>query len=348
MTDEQLDKPFTLSEIHQAALSLASLTESLTLDQALEEMAKMQRNRATFWLTASSTVLEGKKLSTFLSTYWKPMYAIPVAIAEETGRLPTVMEGLAATIELQLEIRATMLKLIYPLSMIFVGIGVNLFMLLAVIPELQFNDGNKPSAAIQFSRSVHDFIAGQPLLLLAIAAGIITWIYRLMQQPDVIARLLSKLDDLPALASKVRSLYFGLWSRYIGLMLECGVPLQDALQLSEPLLLPYMVPSIAAVRENARTGYRHAVDLENLPADDPRQKLPVMVCNAFRLVESTGHGAKHFENAAKPLIKLGIGQIKQFLSIAEKASAVVAALIAVSPMGLYFLQMTDLITHAIH
>ena len=50
MTDEQLDKPFSLSEINQAALSLSALVDTLSLDQGLGELAKLQRSRATLSL----------------------------------------------------------------------------------------------------------------------------------------------------------------------------------------------------------------------------------------------------------------------------------------------------------
>jgi type II secretory pathway component PulF len=348
MTDEQLDKPFSLLEINLAAMSLAALAATLSLDLALAELARLQRSRATFWLTASSHVREGKKLSGFLSTYWPAMYATPVAIAEHAGKLPQVLEGLAQTAELQLEIRNLMRKLLYPIAMIIAGVGVNLFMLLTVIPALTFGDGyRKPSAMMQLSKSVHEFLTGNSVALVVglCLAGVA--VFRFARRPDVTSSILSKLDEIPTLASAVRALYFGLWARYISLMQDCGIPLQDALRLSEPLLLPYMVPSIAAVHENARMGYRHALDLDRIDESDPRQRLPVLVCNAFRLTESTGNGSRHFEHAAKPLIKLGMDQIKRFLTYGNNVASIAAAVIAVSPMGLYFTQMSDLISNAI-
>ena len=346
MTDEQLDKPFSLSEINQAALSLSALVDTLSLDQGLGELAKLQRSRATFWLTASTHVREGKKLSGFLSAYWPTMYATPVAIAEHSGRLSRVLEGLASTAEMQLEIQALMRKLLYPVGMILLGIAVNIFMLLAVIPALNMGGGRRPSGAMQLSMKVHDFVVGHPLILVVMATGIAFGLYRLVIRPDVSSSLIAKVDDLPVLSGTIRSLYFGLWCRYISLMQECSIPLQDALQLSEPLLLPYMTPSIEAVRLNARHGFRNAVDVDNLPEADPRQKLPTLVCNAFRLTENTGNGRRHFENAGKPLIKLGMDQIKRFTSFSNNAATIIAAVIAVAPMGLYFMQMIDLISNA--
>lgn len=347
-TDEQLDKPFSLLEINLAAMSLAALAATLSLDQALAELARLQRTRATFWLTASSHVREGKALSSFLSTYWPAMYATPVAIAEHAGKLPQVLEGLAQTAELQLEIRNLMRKLLYPLAMIAAGLGVNLFMLLAVIPALTFGDGfRKPSAMMQLSSSVRDFLNGNSVVIVAALCVAGVAVFRVVRRPDVTSSILAKLDDIPALASAVRSLYFGLWARYISLMQDCGIPLQDALRMSEPLLLPYMVPSITTVRENARMGYRHALDLDRIDEADPRHRLPVLVCNAFRLTESTGNGSSHFEHAAKPLIKLGMDQIKRFLTYGNNVASIAAAVIAVSPMGLYFTQISDLISNAI-
>lgn len=346
MTDEQLDKPFSLSEINQAAISLAALVDTLSLDQALGELAKLQRSRATFWLTAGTHVREGKNLSSFLAAYWPSMYAAPVAIAEHAGKLPRVLEGLANTAEMQLEIRAMMRKLLYPLAMVLLGMAVNVFMLLAVIPALNMGGSRRPSEAMRLSMKLHEFVVGHPVILMVSAGCIAFGLYRLMKRPDVSSTLLAKLDDLPMLSATIRSLYFGLWCRYISLMQECSIPLQDALQLSEPLLLPYMTPSIEAVRVNARTGYRNAVDIDNLPETDPRHKLPILVCNAFRLTENTGNGRRHFDNASKPLIKLGMDQIKRVISVSTNAASIIAAVIAVAPMGLYFMQMIDLISNS--
>ena len=202
--------------------------DTLSLDQGLGELAKLQRSRATFWLTASTHVREGKKLSGFLSAYWPTMYATPVAIAEHSGRLSRVLEGLASTAEMQLEIQALMRKLLYPVGMILLGIAVNIFMLLAVIPALNMGGGRRPSGAMQLSMKVHDFVVDHPLILVVMATGIAFGLYRLVIRPDVSSSLIAKVDDLPVLSGTIRSLYFGLWCRYISLMQECSIPLQDA------------------------------------------------------------------------------------------------------------------------
>lgn len=347
MTDFTLDRPFTNIEIQMAAQCMAALIGTVALDASIAEMRLMQPARAEFWQAASEHLRRDQPLHTFLSQHWPPMYATPVEIGEHAGELSKVFSSIATTAELQISIHATLRRLIYPAAMICAGAGISLFFMLYVIPVLSAvnSDGSHVSAAMRASIAMHDFVTKHRLVVSAMAVGAVMWLVSIARNPETTARALVVLDHIPLLAESVRSLYYGLWARYIALMLECGISLQDSLPISYPLLLSYMVPALEAVRDNAKLGYANAVDTTRLSQSDPRCGLPIFVRNAFRLTDQTGSGEKHFHNAAEPLVKLGLLRINRFISLAEKVATAVAGLFVMTPVGLYFSQMVDLLNN---
>ncbi|WP_207002642.1 type II secretion system F family protein [Trinickia mobilis] len=348
MSEAPLTKPFSLQEIRMASMFMTSLVKTVSLDDSLKEMAKLQRQRAEFWLSANSHVRAGQSLSSFLEKYWPLMFTTPVRIGEQSGKLSSVFEKIANTAELQLEIFSTMRKLVYPVGMIVLGMGVGIFFMLSVIPAMASgSERSRSSSAMKLSLAAHDLVNQHPAILGAVGLGFIAWAFQMLKSPTARSAILAKLDYVPGLGPAIRSLYYGLWSRYIALMQECSIPLQDAIGISQPLLLDYMVPSVEAVRDNARLGFSNAVDLDKVPPGDPRHALPVFLTNAFRMTDNTGSGQIHFEAASTPLVKIGMVQIHRFIDVAQGLSTLIAAAFAVAPMLLYFLQATDLIKNAL-
>lgn len=345
-----LEKPFTLAEIRMAAQCLSALLETIPLNVSLAEMCEMQASRHEFWQAALEHMKRDQPLHSFIREHWPAMFATPIEIGEQTGSLSTVFDSIASTTQLQLTIQATLRKLIYPVSIMLAGFGTCIFFLLVVVPSMSLGDQDptKVSALMKTSIALHVFLWAHPMAIAVVGIGLAFWIYSALRQPTAISYLLAGIDHVPILSVAVRELYYGLWARYIALMIQCGVSLQEAIPLSYPLLLEYMVPGLRAIHENARMGYAAAATTTNLPDTDPRHRIPIFIRNAFRLTDQTGNGDRHFNVAADPLIKLGMERIVRFIDMSGHVATAVAGVFAFAPLGMYFSQMIDMITGLTH
>ncbi|MCD5327913.1 type II secretion system F family protein [Chromobacterium piscinae] len=336
---------FRLVDLKMAASFMHNLLDSgIPIDQALVEMSKLQKPHKEFWLAASIHCRNGYPLSSYLKQHWPSTTTAPVEIGELTGKLPEIFKQVEETISLQLQIRKKLGLLIIPAGYILSGFGVCLFFLIGVIPTLikglPRTQGEK-SFIVRLTEGIQFLIHDHSLLMLGGLVAIIGLGNHLLKQSEVRQALLAKLDYVPGLGMAIRALYYGLWSKYIGVMTGCGIAPIDAIRCSNNLLLSYMVPSVMAIAENAPRGLSEAVDLDRLPEHDPRQHLPVFVVNAFRLTDSTGDSDKHFQKASQPLINIGMEIIERFVDISRLVAIMVAAVVGVTPMLMYFIQMAE-------
>lgn len=341
------EQNFSLTDLEMAAAFISNLLNSgIPLDQALVEMSKLQKQHEQFWLDASVHCRTGNSLSSYLKEFWPNTVTGPVEIGEMTGQLPEIFRQIEETISLQLEIRKKLGKLKTPAGMIVAGIGVCVFFLIGVIPSLikglPKSDTGK-SLIVQLSDTIQNVLHNHQLLLIGTIMAVAGGIYMLFKQPETRQAMLAKLDYVPGLGLAIRSLYYGLWARYMSLMTRCGISPIDAIQRSNNLLLPYMVPSVMAIAENAGRGLAEAVDQGRMEEDDPRQQLPVFIVNAFRLTDSTGDSDKHFQAASQPLVNIGMKVIERFIEVSNGAAIAIAAIFALTPMLMYFLQLADVV-----
>lgn len=233
----------------------------------------------------------GKMLSQAMSQFPKvfdPVFVSLVGAGEQTGRLTDVFENLSKSLRWQDELAAETKKLlIYPTMLLVLVIGVSLFLLMYLVPQLV---GVLRSMRVELPIQTRILIAtsdfairywwviiGLPAVFLG-AAG-------LLIRSDPRARYLLDLAKLriPVIGPLLQKIILARFANFFGLMYQSGISILDALRTSEGIVGNLVIAQ----------GLRNAWQQINAgePMSDSFQRLgmfPPLVIRMLRVGENTG------------------------------------------------------------
>jgi len=226
--------------LYQIAVMLRS---GLTLLSALKTVAE-NTSKARFrhvWEQVIDSIQEGASLAEGLSAHrcFPPLVVQLVRVGEQTGTLDAVVERAAATLERRRLVFTSLLTaLSYPLIVLVAAIGVAIFMIVKVIPELQkFLQamGRKLPPITQALLDVSTWIQtyGLQVSLALVVAAIAAWLFyatpggRLM-----VDRLVMR---VPIIGHVLRLAATAAFANSLGILLRSGITLLDGLRTVELL-----------------------------------------------------------------------------------------------------------------
>jgi general secretion pathway protein F len=163
-------------------------------------------------------------------------YTSMVAAGEASGALDTVLDRLADFLEEQDEVRSRIVtSLAYPILMVIVGTGVMMFLLAFVIPKIvvifQQNKATLPIITIILIKASNLVREGWWALLLL--GGSAVYAYRkALKRETFRLRVDTLLLRVPLVGSLVQSLILSRFAKVLGLLLESGVPIIKALDIT--------------------------------------------------------------------------------------------------------------------
>lgn len=233
--------PVPKTAVAAMARQLATLLHAgLPLDEALasicahDDASRMQGivSRLRDRIMAGGDLADG--LAEFPNVF-SSTFVTMVRAGEASGTLELVIERFAEHIEQQVAlVRKVQATLAYPILMLFVGIGVVIFLLTFVIPKVTqiFSDmGRALPVPTQILLAVSDGIRSGwwiiLLLVLCIMIGV-WWMRRTEGGKRYAHRLLLR---LPGIAGIYRPLIVGHMTRTLGMLLKNGVTLLKALHI---------------------------------------------------------------------------------------------------------------------
>lgn len=228
-----------------------SLTEVLRL---LQGQSKDKRLKPIFGELRES-VESGRSLAQSMKTQgvFQEFLVGMVESGEKSSSLPNILERAASLLQSQISLRRKLSSALnYPILMLFVGFFVVSFLIAYVVPQLTSivtESGRELPTATKMLLLIADLIKyGGPI---AIAAGIGTYIYMKRRGKRINIPLFREIRDLLAV-----SLIFSQLSTLI----RAGVPLVQALEMSEPI--DPVKGRIKSLAEEVRKGYRFSQSLE--------------------------------------------------------------------------------------
>ncbi len=253
--------PFPLLHFNQSLLLL--LRSGLSIVEAVDTLAdresRADARRVMQDLHARLSV--GLSLSAALaeqSEVFPPLYVASVRANETSGGLVEAIERFNAY-----QLRAEQLRkrvvsaAVYPALILLVGGAVVAFLLLYVVPRFAvvFEDmGDRvPAMArllLDWGRLVHEHVG--LLLGSALAAGLLAmWALR---KPVVQAHLARALQKLPRVGQTLHVYQLARFYRALGLLMQAGMPVLQALELARGLLPLSLQPAVAAARQDISEG----------------------------------------------------------------------------------------------
>ena len=223
------------------ARQLATMVEAgLTLSQALRLLVA-QGGQGRFQKVMTGVlndVQDGFSFSNALAKYpdvFDSVFINVVRSGEATGRMEVVLKELAHDMEKDVSIRSKIRgALIYPAFVLFVMVCVAIVMTVKVIPQLKdvfLSSGQVLPASTRFLLAMSDFFINDWYFVI-LALVIIVIAVRVFLRTATGVRFYSQVSlRLPVLGSIIEEASMARFGRLLGLLLNSGVPLLDALRL---------------------------------------------------------------------------------------------------------------------
>lgn len=216
--------------------SVAPLEETL---RTLAEQAESSRQKAVLGRVHAG-VLEGQRLSDAMARLgpaFPPTYRAMVAAGEATGALPQILERLADLLEKRQDVRARITSaLVYPIVLAVVAIGVIIALMTFVVPRVvdQFDvSGQRLPDLTVAMIAISDLMLNWGWAIsLGLAAGLAAAAW-LLSMPGPRYACDSMVLGLPVAGRMIRTVEAAGVSRLLSTMIASGVPVLEALQMSQ-------------------------------------------------------------------------------------------------------------------
>ena len=221
-----------LSILLRSGMDLSSSLESLTRQTKNVVMKKMLRD-------IHERVLAGLQFSDALSIYentFGASFVASIRAGEASGKLAKVLVQLAHLQRQQLRMSASLRAMLaYPIVLTVVSSGVVLALMIVVLPRFAaiFDDFDATLPGItRVLLAISEFITNYAVFVvsaLALAVVSLVFMYRSESGKRILDRWL--LNSI-AFRYVTRPLYIGRACRLLGMMIENGVPVLEAIQLT--------------------------------------------------------------------------------------------------------------------
>lgn len=334
-----------LTEIANSAGGIGNMLRAgLPLSQALTTLAQTQREYADHWNQSAASVQSGQMLSESLKEIWPATLVGAVQAGELSGTLDAVFERIEETIELRQKLQSEFMKLAYPFGIALAGLVVFFGFMIFVLPSMSRSlETRSGSRVFQLSQWMSDFAHANWLpTVIALGAGLfvlINWLRTEAAKEWIIEVALG----IPILKDALRDMLFGLWANYMAMVVTAGIPTTEALRMTAILLPAGLHDSVVLFEKDLSVHHRSmsdAVNVNKLDADDPRVIWwPMYILNAFKVAEQTGTIDKELLRVAPSLIKQGSKTLKTCIEFSNAIGLCLAAFLAVSPLGAYYVEM---------
>jgi type IV pilus assembly protein PilC len=230
-----------------------------------------------------------------------PIYVTSVLAGERSGSLPDVLDRFITYQRLSLSVRRKLVvSLIYPAVLIFLVIGLVVFLVTYVVPnfaELYRNMDAELPAATQFlialGTTARNYVLGGFLALVLAILGLRLW-SRTPSGGEAVDRFLLKLPMVGEVWLKYQVAQF---SRMLGTLLVGGIPLMQGLNtaaesLGTPVLKGALQQAVKLVREGQAlsaslrtTGVFPSLSLDMIEVGESTGALPAMLTSVAEFYE---------------------------------------------------------------
>lgn len=300
-------KPLSLEEQHLYCTTLCSFMRSgLSLTEVLRLLQKQTRDKRLrpVYTELRESVEGGRSLAGSMAALgvFRPSLIGMVESGEKSASLSAILERAAELIRNEISLRRKIQSsLTYPLLMLAVGLCVVVFLLSFVVPRLTALVVES-GAELPFITKLLIFISN------AVKAGFIPFI-SLVALAVFYMRRNNKKINLPMFRDIRENLNFALIFSQVGTLLRSGIPLVQALKLTEPL--DPVKGRLSTVANEIRQGYRFSQALEK------EGSFPEEVVTIIRVGETGGNLAESASRLGDSCWEYAQGSMQKWATLAE-------------------------------
>lgn len=333
-------KRWPLIDLKLAIMFLRSLyMTGLSPDESLAELSRLQPSHAGFWQGAVRHTQSGKPLHDYLKTRWPENLVTPIRIAETSGRLNDVFQGMEKALQQQIDARKLLTKLYYPIIVAVGGIAAGIFFVASVIPSIfarmRFN--GTPPFIVTFTRDAQILLDDYGLLALGvIIAGILYGLWQWKESDAFRASTLSLVNHIPVVGWSSRWIWFSVWANYVSIMIKADIPATEVFRLTTNTLPPHLqspITQIVSQLERGQSLTKASTQTKN--PDDPLRLLPLHIINAFRMTDRSGQGAEQFAIASVTLFAPGEEMLSRAIKTINYIFMAISAAMLLIPASMY-------------
>jgi len=185
----------------------------------------------------SDSVADGERLAEAMAAHKGVFPDIQIAMiraGERGGFLEEVLHRMGSFLEHQADMRGRIIgNLIYPCALLAVGLGIVIFALVFFVPQFQdFYEGMDLPLPTRILLTASDLMINAWFGVLIAATLLIAGAWWLWRQPGIRRQLAAWQLRVPKLGPLVQSVAVARFTRILGTLLENGIPLLQAMQIS--------------------------------------------------------------------------------------------------------------------
>ena len=342
-----------LSDVASVTSQLAIMTRSgVNLASALQSLGRKTRHArlSAILQHVHNQVLGGRTFSSALSDFghvFGPTYVASIAAGEASGKMSEVLAQLAQLQRRELRLRSTLRTLLaYPVVLSTVSFGVVLGLLLFVLP--QFADiFDRYEMALPVLTSFLLAIAGELrarfwLWLPLASTPLLFWLALTFHEGGRRLRDGVLLNAF-VIRNVTRVMIMGRLCRLLGLMLQSGVPLVEALRLVQSATRNLLFKELFAdIEESVVNGGGFGDCLATCSF------LPDMAADMLATAEQTGNLGSVAQLIGEHFEEEGESKLREIVTVLEPAITVARGVIVAVVALAVMLPMFDMTTFAQH
>lgn len=215
--------------IEQCLLAVADQTEKPRLKKLL--------------MSVRSKVVEGYSLAEAMADFpgvFDSLYTAMVAAGEKSGHLDQVLNELADYTEQRQHMKSQLTQaLIYPLMLTLVAIGIVVFLLVSIVPQIveNFADmGQTLPGTTLFMITISEFLQNWGLWLLVLVIGAVVTFKQWLRNDNNKRRYHRQLLKLPMIGKVIRGVSTARFARTLSILTSSAVPLLDGLRITSTVI----------------------------------------------------------------------------------------------------------------
>lgn len=325
--------------------TLADFLEAgIEMSIAVSKLKHVLPKYSSLWIEASERLSLSSSLSEVLEGHVDESFIAVIRAGEGSGKVTSLLRDIEETIKVEEEVSSHLSQIYYPMFLILGGFGCALFFLIKVIPSMAGSLGDVHSPVVSFSLSLSESFYNHLTAYIVGTVLFVVFVIHMLSKKSVRSFIVDCAMNQRLLRSTISQLQFGVWTRYLSLILSSGIDTIEALRISENILNGKLRQVVILIRidlENNIT-MEDVVDVDKLPYNDLRREyIPFFVSNAFITGSQTAQVGRALGNASPTLIKQGVRLVKKITKVGGFVATAVAAIAIVMPMGVVFNEMLN-------